>query len=188
MFGVICCALGPLFPGPGFSDARGRAWGGFLQMLAVIPPCDEAVVGRHTAGRGRRRDRFQDLAIDFTSRNITQVLRGTSIFGQFQKRFITVGGKMKRSHRVALKPTPEQESLFGQHAGMRGSPTTGLWVNSRLAWTLANGCPTRRCGQRWNVIKGITRRGARRCPRTQQSTPSSTWARRRMPGERIASA
>ena len=24
---------------------------------------------------------------------------------------------MKRSHRVALKPTTEQESLFGQHAG-----------------------------------------------------------------------
>ena len=24
---------------------------------------------------------------------------------------------MKRSHRVALKPTPEQESLFSQHAG-----------------------------------------------------------------------
>ena len=24
---------------------------------------------------------------------------------------------MKRAHRVALKPTPEQESLFGQHAG-----------------------------------------------------------------------
>ena len=24
---------------------------------------------------------------------------------------------MKRTHRVALKPTPEQESLFGQHAG-----------------------------------------------------------------------
>ena len=24
---------------------------------------------------------------------------------------------MKRSHRVALKPTPGQEALFGQHAG-----------------------------------------------------------------------
>ena len=24
---------------------------------------------------------------------------------------------MKRSHRIALKPTPEQETLFGQHAG-----------------------------------------------------------------------
>ena len=24
---------------------------------------------------------------------------------------------MKRSHRIALKPTPEQEVLFGQHAG-----------------------------------------------------------------------
>ena len=24
---------------------------------------------------------------------------------------------MKRAHRVALKPTPDQESLFNQHAG-----------------------------------------------------------------------
>ena len=24
---------------------------------------------------------------------------------------------MKRAHRIALKPTLEQESLFGQHAG-----------------------------------------------------------------------
>ena len=24
---------------------------------------------------------------------------------------------MKRSHRVVLRPTPEQETLFGQHAG-----------------------------------------------------------------------
>ena len=24
---------------------------------------------------------------------------------------------MKKSHRIALKPTPEQEALFGQHAG-----------------------------------------------------------------------
>ena len=24
---------------------------------------------------------------------------------------------MKRSHRVALRPTPEQEVRFGQHAG-----------------------------------------------------------------------
>ena len=24
---------------------------------------------------------------------------------------------MKKSHRIALKPTPEQEGLFNQHAG-----------------------------------------------------------------------
>ena len=24
---------------------------------------------------------------------------------------------MKRSHRIALKPTPKQETLFGQHSG-----------------------------------------------------------------------
>ena len=30
---------------------------------------------------------------------------------------IVIVAVMKRSHRIALKPTPEQEILFGQHAG-----------------------------------------------------------------------
>ena len=50
---------------------------------------------------------------------------------------------MKRSHRVALKPTPEQEALFGQHAGyarfaynwalgeFRAGLEVGEWLSER---------------------------------------------------------
>ena len=61
---------------------------------------------------------------------------------------------MKKSHRIALKPTPEQEALFGQHAGyarfaynwavseFRGLDV-GEWLNER---TLR---------PRWNKVKGV---------------------------------
>ena len=62
---------------------------------------------------------------------------------------------MKRSHRVALKPTEEQEVLFGQHAGyarfaynwalgeFRAGLDVGEWLNER---TLR---------PRWNMVKGM---------------------------------
>jgi putative transposase len=58
---------------------------------------------------------------------------------------------MKRSHRIALKPTPEQESLFGQHAGYarfaynwalgeyKAGLDVGEWLNHqslRPRWTV----------------------------------------------------
>ena len=58
---------------------------------------------------------------------------------------------MKRAHRVALKPTPEQESLFGQHAGYarfaynwalgeyKAGLDVGEWLNHqslRPRWTV----------------------------------------------------
>ena len=45
MLGEIDCALGLLFPGPFRGVARGRAWGGFLQVSAFTPPCGKVVVG-----------------------------------------------------------------------------------------------------------------------------------------------
>ena len=62
---------------------------------------------------------------------------------------------MKRSHRIALKPTPGQEALFGQHAGyarfaynwavgeFKGGLDVGEWLTER---TLR---------PRWNQIKGL---------------------------------
>ena len=62
---------------------------------------------------------------------------------------------MKKSHRIALKPTPEQEALFGQHAGyarfaynwavseFRTGLDVGEWLNER---TLR---------PRWNKVKGV---------------------------------
>ena len=61
---------------------------------------------------------------------------------------------MKRSHRVALKPTPEQESLFGQHAGYarfaynwalgeyKAGLDVGEWLNHQSL------------RPRWNRVKG----------------------------------
>ena len=62
---------------------------------------------------------------------------------------------MKRSHRIALKPTPEQEALFGQHAGNArfaynwavGEFKTGLDVGEWLA--------ERTLRPRWNRVKGM---------------------------------
>ena len=62
---------------------------------------------------------------------------------------------MKRSHRLALKPTPEQESLFSQHAGYVrfaynwavGEFKAGLDVGE---WLL-----DQTLRPRWNVVKGI---------------------------------
>ena len=62
---------------------------------------------------------------------------------------------MKRSHRIALEPAPEQEVLFGQHAGyarfaynwalseFRAGLDVGEWLNER---TLR---------PRWNLVKGM---------------------------------
>ena len=62
---------------------------------------------------------------------------------------------MKRAHRIALKPTPEQETLFGQHAGYAryaynwalGEFSAGLKVDEWL------GEKTLR--PRWNKVKGM---------------------------------
>ena len=181
------------FPGPGVEElpagGRGaafyRCWRSHL--LAVRPSVGPAY-GRQCATA----DRFQDSPADSTSSNITQVLRGTcSFLVDFKKGLITVGGKMKRSHRVALKPTPEQESLFDQHAGYaRFAYKWAVGERSRLGksgrWRMAarpDVAAALQCGQgRHRAV------GQRCCPRTQRSTPSSTWAKRRMPGERIAQA
>ncbi len=62
---------------------------------------------------------------------------------------------MKKAHRVALKPTAEQEALFGQHAGyarfaynwavgeFRGGLDVGEWL------------PERTLRPRWNQVKGM---------------------------------
>ena len=62
---------------------------------------------------------------------------------------------MKRSHRVALRPTPEQESLFGQHAGYArfaynwavGEFQAGLEVGEWLS--------EKTLRPRWNKVKGM---------------------------------
>ena len=62
---------------------------------------------------------------------------------------------MKKSHRVALKPTPAQESLLLQHAGYArfaynwavGEFQAGLQVGEWLS--------EKSLRPRWNVVKGL---------------------------------
>ena len=74
------------FRGLVFLMPAGRAWGGFLQVLAVLPPCGEAVYGAGARPAVRDgADRFQDSPADSTSSNITQVLQDTCIFWSISK-------------------------------------------------------------------------------------------------------
>lgn len=62
---------------------------------------------------------------------------------------------MKKSHRIALRPTPEQESLFRQPAGYArfaynwavGEFQAGLQVGEWLS--------ERSLRPRWNVVKAV---------------------------------
>ena len=87
---------------------------------------------------------------------------------------------MKRAHKIALAPTPEQEVRFGQHAG---------YARFAYNWALGefkagldrgvSGCPTGRCGRAGMWSRSSSRLGVRSCRRTQRSMRSSTLARRR---------
>ena len=81
---------------------------------------------------------------------------------------------MKRSHRVALKPTPEPESLFSQHAGY-----------ARFAYNWAVG--EFKAGM--DDGEGLLDTPAvLKVKGNAPSMPSSTLVRRPPSGERIASA
>ena len=53
---------------------------------------------------------------------------------------------MKRAHRVALKPTPDQESLFSQHAG---------YTRFAYNWALGEWLNDRTLRPRWNRVKSM---------------------------------
>lgn len=62
---------------------------------------------------------------------------------------------MKRSQRIALKPTPEQEALFGQHAGY--ARFAHIWALGEFKAGLDVGewLSERTLRPRWNRVKGI---------------------------------
>ena len=61
---------------------------------------------------------------------------------------------MKRSHRVALKPTPEQESLFGQHAGYARFAYNWALGEFKAGLDVGEWLPDQTLRPRWNVVKG----------------------------------
>ena len=66
---------------------------------------------------------------------------------------IVVG--MKRSHRVALKPTPEQESLLGQHAGYVRFAYNWALGEFRAGLDVGEWLSERTLRPRWNRVKGM---------------------------------
>ena len=62
---------------------------------------------------------------------------------------------MKRSHRIALKPTPEQESLFGQHAGYARFAYNWALGEFRAGLDVGEWLSERTLRPRWNKVKGM---------------------------------
>ena len=62
---------------------------------------------------------------------------------------------MKRSHRIALKPTPEQESLFGQHAGYARFAYNWALGEFRAGLDVGEWLTERTLRPRWNRVKGM---------------------------------
>ena len=62
---------------------------------------------------------------------------------------------MKKSHRVVLKPTPEQESLFGQHAGYARFAYNWALGEFRAGLDVGEWLSERTLRPRWNRVKGM---------------------------------
>ena len=62
---------------------------------------------------------------------------------------------MKRSHRIALKPTTEQESLFGQHAGYARFAHNWALGEFRAGLDVGEWLSERTLRPRWNRVKGM---------------------------------
>ena len=78
----------------------------------------------------------------------------TAASGQWSSPGIIVVG-MKRSHRIALKPTPEQESLFGQHAGYARFAYNWALGEFKAGLDVGEWLSERTLRPRWNRVKGM---------------------------------
>ena len=62
---------------------------------------------------------------------------------------------MKKSHRVALRPTPEQESRFLQHAGYSRFAYNWAVGEFQAGLQMGEWLSERSLRPRWNLVKGI---------------------------------
>ena len=62
---------------------------------------------------------------------------------------------MKKAHRIALKPTPEQESLFGQHAGYARYAYNWAVGEFKAALDVGEWLSERTQRPRWNQVKDL---------------------------------
>ena len=85
---------------------------------------------------------------------------------------------MKKTHRVALKPTPEQEFLFGQHAGYARFAYNWAVGEFKAGLNVGEWLSEKTLRPRWNKVKHMI----------APCTRSSTSARLPRRGELTASA
>ena len=81
---------------------------------------------------------------------------------------------MKRSHRVALRPTAEQESLFRQHAGYARYAYNWAVGEFKAGLDVGEWLSERTLRPRWNRVNGIIAPWAAPLSQNAPSTPSST--------------
>ncbi len=62
---------------------------------------------------------------------------------------------MKRAHRIALRPTPEQASLFGQHAGYARFACNWAVGEFKAGLEVGEWLSERTLRPRWNKVKGM---------------------------------
>ena len=62
---------------------------------------------------------------------------------------------MKRSHRIALKPSPEQEALFSQHAGYARFAYNWALGEFRVGLEMGEWLTERSLRPRWNRVKHL---------------------------------
>ena len=62
---------------------------------------------------------------------------------------------MKRSHRIALHPTVEQESLFGQHAGYARFAYNWALGEFKAGLEVGEWLTERTLRPRWNLVKKV---------------------------------
>ena len=62
---------------------------------------------------------------------------------------------MKKAHRIALKPTGEQEALFGQHAGYARFAYNWAVAEFKAGLDVGEWLSERTLRPRWNLVKGM---------------------------------
>ena len=62
---------------------------------------------------------------------------------------------MKKAHRIALEPTPEQETLFGQHAGYARFAYNWALGEFKAGLDVGEWLKERTLRPRWNKVKGL---------------------------------
>ena len=62
---------------------------------------------------------------------------------------------MLKSHRIALRPTPKQEALFGQHAGYARFAYNWAVGEFKAGLDVGEWLTDRSLRPRWNLVKGI---------------------------------